>query len=201
MDLPPFRTLIPLFEELRGERVLIRPYNEGDAPALHAAIDESRDELRPWLPFADAHRSLDETRDFILRAFADYVLRQDMHLGLWDHTTDRLIGAIGFRPRDWSIGYFAIGYWLRTSATRRGYVTEAVRLLTDFAFDTLGAQRVEICCDVRNWRSAAVAERLGFVREGQLRNHQRAADGSLRTTLVYALTTSDPRWLEPEQEE
>jgi ribosomal-protein-serine acetyltransferase len=50
------RTLIPLFEELRGERVLVRPYQESDAQALFEAVAESRDHLRPWLPFADTHQ-------------------------------------------------------------------------------------------------------------------------------------------------
>jgi RimJ/RimL family protein N-acetyltransferase len=39
-----------------------------------------------------------------------------------------------------------------------------------------------------------VAERLGFVREARLRNEARATDGSLRDTLIFALTPDDPRW-------
>jgi len=57
MSTEAYCTLIPLFEELRGERVLVRPYRESDAQALFEAVAESRDHLRPWLPFADAHQS------------------------------------------------------------------------------------------------------------------------------------------------
>ena len=73
-------------------------------------------------------------------------------------------------------------------------MAEAVRLLADFAFNELHANRVMIRCDARNARSAGVAERLGFVREACLRNEARANDGSLRDTLIFALTPSDPRW-------
>lgn len=45
-----YPTLQPMFEELRGNRVLLRPYTLADAAERHAANDESRDHLRPWEP-------------------------------------------------------------------------------------------------------------------------------------------------------
>jgi len=65
-------------------------------------------------------------------------------------------------------------------------MTEAVEAIFGFAVRELAANRVEIRCDERNVRSAAVAERLGFPLEGVLRSDARATDGSLRNTKVYA---------------
>jgi ribosomal-protein-serine acetyltransferase len=194
LEHPPYQTLIPLFDELRGERVIVRPYRLEDAPAVRDAIVESRDHLRPWMPFADAHQTVDETRDWLIRSSASWQLREDMFTGLWDAATGRYLGSSGLHPHNWQLGYFEIGYWVRVSAQGQGYVTEAVKLQTDFAFEVLHARRVEIRCDARNTRSAAVAERLGFVREARLRQDTRAPDGSLRDTLVFALIESDPRW-------
>lgn len=191
---PMYQTLIPVFAELRGPRVLVRPYRESDAEALHEAIDESRDHVRPWLPFADQHQTVDETRDWIIRTMASWLLRENLECSLWEMTTGRYLGGLGVHPRNWTLGYFEIGYWLRASAEGHGFVTEAVRLFGDYAFTALGARRLEIRCDARNRRSAAVAERLGFQREATLRNHMRAPDGSLRTTLIHSLLDSDPRW-------
>ncbi|TMD65260.1 MAG: GNAT family N-acetyltransferase, partial [Chloroflexi bacterium] len=87
--------------------------------------------------------------------------------------------------------YFEIGYWLRVSAPGHGYMTEAVQLLTNYAFSSLAANRVEIRCDERNVRSAAIPRRLGFIQEARMRNHEAAPDGTLRTTLVFALIPSD----------
>ncbi len=70
-------------------------------------------------------------------------------------------------------------------------MTEAVRLLTDYAFDQLGARRVMLRIDERNQRSIALAERLHFLREGTLRNHERAADGTLRNMVIFALIPLD----------
>lgn len=86
---------------------------------------------------------------------------------------------------------FEIGYWLRTSAWGRGYVSEAVQVLSRFAFEMLGANRVEIRCDPRNTRSAAVPTRLGFVQEALLRNDVRDGAGELRDILIFALTPDD----------
>jgi RimJ/RimL family protein N-acetyltransferase len=193
-----YRTLLPLFAELRGERVLVRPYQLQDAEALREAISESRDHLRPWLPFADQHQTVEESRDWITRSMASWLLRDDLITSLWDQSTGRFIGGSGLHPRgyphNWDAGTFEIGYWVRKSAEGQGYVSEAVKLQTDYAFASLGANRVFIRCDARNSRSAAVPERLGFVREALLRNDARAVDGTIRSTLVYSLIPGDPRW-------
>lgn len=189
-----YRTLMPIADELQGERVVVRAYRLEDAEALHEAIEESRDHLRPWMAWAREHQSLDETRDFILRCQARWLLREGFTSGVFDVHTGRLLGGSGFRPVDWDVRTFEIGYWLRAGAEGHGYVTESTRLLTDYLFDQLAAQRVQILCDARNTRSASVPARLGFTREALLRHYVRAVDGSLENTLVFAMIPSDPRW-------
>jgi len=191
MKVATYRTLIPLFEELRSERIIVRPYRESDAQSLFEAVAESRDHLRPWLPFADEHQTVEESRDWILQQVASWVLREDLMPGVWEAATGLFLGGSGLHPRNWETRYFEIGYWLRASATGQGYITEAVQLLSDYAFSTLAATRVEIRCDERNVRSAAVAQRLGFVQEARLRNEQLAAGGVLRNTLIFALIPTD----------
>jgi RimJ/RimL family protein N-acetyltransferase len=192
--MPRYRSSIPIFDDLRGERVVLRGWGVADAEALREAIADSRDHLRPWMPFADEHQSVEETRDWIVHSMARQLLRESFDQGIWELEGGRLLGGIGADPQDWAIPSFEIGYWLRASAEGHGYMTEAVRLLTDCLFIRLEAQRVQIRCDARNRRSAAVPRRLGFVAEGCLRNYARATDGSLEDTLVFALIASDPRW-------
>ena len=191
MSTPPYRTLIPLFDELRGERVVVRPYRESDAQALLEAVAESRDHLRPWLPFADEHQTVDESRNWILQQMAHWILRNDLILSIWDQETKRYLGGTGLHPHDWTIGYFEIGYWIRVSAEGHGYIAESVSLLTVYAFENLKANRIEIRCDELNARSAAIPKRLGFVLEGRLRNHVAMPDGRLRTTLIFSLIPED----------
>ncbi len=186
-----YRTLISLFEELQGERVLVRPYRESDAQDLYEAVNESRDHLRPWLPFADAHQTVEESRDWIIHRMAEWLLRENMSASLWEKASRRFLGGIGLHVHNWKSRHFEIGYWLRASAAGHGYMTEGVQLLTGFAFSELAATRVAIRCDERNSRSAGVARRLGFVQEARLRNDFLAPDGTLRTTLLFAMIRED----------
>lgn len=193
--LAPYPSLQPIFEELRGARVLLRPYTLADAAERYAANAESRDHLRPWEPEqADAFRTLDETRDWIIRVTADWRVRKRFSIGIWQIQTQKYLGGLGLHPREpdgWSIPAFSIGYWVRVSEQGHGYITEAVRLVTHYVLDVFQAQRVEITCDTRNTRSIAVAERIGFVQEGRLRNVWRYPDGTLADEVVYALTPAD----------
>lgn len=184
-------TLVPLFEELRGERVIVRPYRIEDAEALKEAVEESREHLRPWMPWADSHRSIEESRDWLLRMSAKLLLREELGFGIWHAETGQYLGGVGLHPRNWEIRSFEVGYWLRKSAEGKGYTIEAVRLLVQFALEELKANRIEIRCDERNVRSAAVARRLGFKQEALLRNHMAAPDGALRNTLIFSRIPGD----------
>ena len=66
-------------------------------------------------------------------------------------------------------------------------MTEAVGRITQFAFEDLGARRVEIRCDEKNSKSRALAERLEFTLEGTLKQDSLGPeDNSLRNTCIYA---------------
>lgn len=187
----PNPLLIPMFEELRGERVIVRPYTDEDAAGLQEAVDQSRDHIRPWLPFADFHQTVEDSLLWIKEQRAKWILRQSMNMAIVDAPTGRYLGGTGLHPREWGIPSFEIGYWLRAGEEGKGYMLEAVRMLTDFTLDSLHAKRIHIQCDERNTRSANVARRLGYTQEGLLRNEFMAPDGSPRNTLVFSLIPED----------
>jgi RimJ/RimL family protein N-acetyltransferase len=121
------------------------------------------------------------------RAHADFMARTDLMLLMFDRATGIEVGATGLHRIDWRVPKFEIGYWLRTTYTGRGLMTEAVLKLTEFAFETLKAHRVEVRCDERNTRSAAVAQRCGYSLEGILRHNGRDhLTGALENTMVFA---------------
>ncbi len=187
MSTPLYHTLLPLFEELHDEHLIVRPYRESDAQDLFDAINESREHLRPWLPFADQLQTIEETRNGINTKRAHWLLREDMGMSIRAKESGRFLGGISLHPRVWEIGYFEISYWLRSGAEGHGYITAAAQLLVNYAFTSLHAQRLEIRCDERNARSAAVARRLGFIQEACLRHDSCAPAGSLRNTLIFGL--------------
>ena len=158
---------------------------------MFEAVEESRERLRPWLPWATGHRSVEESRETVVRMQAYWLLREDLAVGLFERSSGRLLGGSGLHRIDWRLRNFEIGYWLRTSAEGQGYVSEAVQLLTRLAFTTLGANRVEIRMDPANERSRKVPERLGFLLEGRLRRRAWGVDGHPTDCLIFALIPED----------
>ena len=196
-DSQSFVALRPMFNELRGPRVLVRSYELADAPQRFEAMEESREHIRRWDPDdAEVCRSLDDTTDWIVRKTAQWSLRQAFSMGFWSQDTNRYLGGIGLhlrQPGGWAVPAFSIGYWVRPSEQGLGYVTEAVGLVVDYALNVLEAQRIEIVCDPENIRSASIPQRLGFQLEGRVRNIYRHPDGRLCDELIFGLTPTDRR--------
>jgi RimJ/RimL family protein N-acetyltransferase len=170
------------------ERLLVRAPRPGDGAELHAAIIESLAELTPWMPWAQEPQSPLTCENDVLSAYADFLARRDLRLQLYLRSApETMVGSSGLHRIDWSVPRLEIGYWLRTRFAGQGYATEAVRGVAAFAFRELGAERLEIWCDERNERSAAVARRAGFRHEATLRHRHRDVDGALATDLGFGL--------------
>lgn len=189
-----YPTLIPVAEELRGPRIVLRRHRADDDADLYAALEASRERLAPWLSFPDRLVSIEAMRDYLIQREAKWLLREILGYAIWHGETQAYLGGVDLHSISWERRFFALGYWLRDGAEGQGYMNEAVRLVTDYAFTALNANKVALRCDARNTRSAAVAEALGFVLEGRLRGEQLAKDGTLADELQYARIRDDPPW-------
>mgnify|MGYP001044443986 CR=1 FL=1 len=178
--------------QFETERLLIRGPLPGDGQPVRDAVIESQPELKQWLPWAVDIPSATEYEVIVRQGQLKFLAREDMWLLLFLKESGRFVGGSGLHRPNWAVPSFEIGYWVRTSLVGRGYITEAVNGITRFAFDTLAARRVEIQCDSRNVRSAAVARRCGYDLEGPLRQDGRHhLDNSLRDTLIFAKIQPD----------
>lgn len=186
--------LLDIPESFETERLIIRAPRAGDGGIMNAAMAETIENLRRWLPmpWTQKLQTPEETEESVRRSSALWILREDMRMGLFRKTDGLYVGACGLHRIDWSVMRFEIGYWVRASLEGQGYIGEAVNGVTRFAFDVLGAERIEIRCDGRNSRSAAVAQKAGYLLEATLRHNDTTADGSaLRDTLVFSMIRDD----------
>jgi [ribosomal protein S5]-alanine N-acetyltransferase len=88
-----------------------------------------------------------------------------------------LIGDCGFRVDDVTVGTAEVGYRLKRECWGKGYGSEAVGGVLQWAFDILGLHRVIALIDTRNAASIALVERLGFRREGAFQQSYREGQG------------------------
>lgn len=186
-DAKSFLTIPSFPNSFESERLVIRAPEIGDALDAWNAIKNSLPALKKWMPWAQHEPILHETEESLREAVADFVTRKDLRLHIFLKETGEFIGSSGLHRIDWKIPKFEIGYWLDTTYEGNGYMTEAVERITKFAFEHLGARRVEIRCDEENEKSRKIAERLAFNLEGTLKQDSLSADGnSLRNTCIYA---------------
>ena len=178
--------LLEVPDRLRTARLLLRPPRTGDGAIVNQAVVESAAELAPWMPWAVPTPTIEDTEKWCRESAAKWLRRQEIHFLLFLRDSEICLGACGMHRIEWKVPMAEIGYWIRTSHAHNGYVTEAVAAVTSLAMQTLEISRVEIRCDEKNLRSAAVAERAGYTLEGVLRNDTRNHQGSLRSTCIYA---------------
>jgi RimJ/RimL family protein N-acetyltransferase len=182
--------LLDIPERFETNRLLNRAPQVGEGATIHPAIIESIDNLRPWLNWAQHTPTLTDSEIRVRRERAEFLARKYLHFYLWRKADAQFVGGLFIKP-DWSIPAFEIGYWQRTSMQGHGYMAEALTGLAEFAFQHLRAQRLEVFCDTRNTRSAAVAERAGFRLEAQLTKSWRNGQGELTDSLLYVRIAPD----------
>lgn len=184
--------LLDFPERLDGSRIYLRPCKPGDGPMVHDAILASKEELKPWMPWANRDQTLEETEENLRKAQAEYILREDIRLYVMRKEDDIFLGSTGLHRMNWETKKFEIGYWMDSRYSKKGYMTEAVELLTNFTFDKLLANRVEIRCDSKNINSRRIPEKLGYTLEGTLRHDSYDSTGtSLRDTCIFSKIRSD----------
>ncbi len=179
---------------LRGERVSLRLPSLRDHAAWAALRLQSRTFLErwepPWPPDAldraafrrRVRRGQDEAR--MSTAFAFLVFR---------HEDDRLVGGIALSDIRRGIAQSGdIGYWTGAPFASRGYMTDALRTVVDFAFEDLRLNRVAAACLPENGASRAVLRKAGFREEGVARAYLNI-NGRFADHLLFGVLASDPR--------
>lgn len=185
----PDPMLIDLPERIDTGRFVLRAPRPGDGAMVNAAVCASIERLKRWMPWAQKPPTPEESELECRRMAARFLRREDLPLFIVEPEAsgdERLLGGTGLHRIDWSVPRFEVGYWRRTGEEGRGIVVEAVRALSRFAFDRLGARRVEIRMDPTNAASRRVAEHAGFTFEGLLRRDSLDVERRPRDTLVYS---------------
>ena len=170
------------------DELVLREFTEADAERVFTAVKDNYEHLRIFMIWSKPDYSLVDAREFIAKSIED--AKQNKSLGFGIFRAESLIGAIGFSRFDTSTGTTEIGYWIDHREEGKGIMSRASQLLIEYAFTELKLNRVEIRCSTENRRSAAVPERLGFLKEGVLRQSQ-LIKGRLHDFLVFGLLASE----------
>ena len=166
----------------------LRQIGLDDAEELTELIDRNRSYLREWLPWLDNSKSIEDTLRFIGRSVEQAEDANGLTFGII--CDERLAGVIGQHYVDTLNQKTELGYWLDAAHQGRGIMTRATARLTDYTFTHQRCNRVLLHCAVRNFKSRGVAERLGFVQEGILREAEWLYDHYV-DLVVYSMLQRD----------
>ena len=178
---------------LRTERLRLRPFADADADALFALHSSAR-VLRywdspPWTERTRAERFLAVSRQLEEDGTGARVAMERRS----DATFLGWCGLVRWNPDYRSA---SLGYCLGEGGWGDGYATEAASALLQWGFDTLDLNRVQAETDTRNLASARVLEKLGFVREGTLREDC-VVNGEVSDSWVFGLLRREWRPVAP----
>ena len=170
--------------ELRDGDLVLRPWTEDDVDAMVAGCNDA--EVAHWIPTIPHPYTAEDARAFIRGEV------RDDHDAMAIELDGTVVGGIGmgvnaheYRAR--------VGYWVTACARGKGTCTRALRVLSRYALDELGLQRVDLITDPDNRASQRVAEKVGFQREGVLRAHLRHPDGRIRDSVLFSLLPGELR--------
>ena len=169
---------------LTGARVTLRPWRSADAPSLarHANNVNVAKQLRDRFPHP---YTIADARQFIhivsgARPATNFAIVVD----------GEAVGGIGFYPgADVERFSAEIGYWLSESYWGRGITTEAIQLLSAYAFDVCNMLRLFALPFADNRQSLRVLEKAGYSREAILRASS-VKYGQVRDQALYALVNA-----------
>jgi RimJ/RimL family protein N-acetyltransferase len=168
---------------LSSPRLTLRWLTSTDAPALFA-IFSNPEVMRYWS--TPPQRDLSEAIQMVQRVQADYESSSALRVGIERNADGRLVGVCSLFRFDDSQHRAEIGYALGRAFWGAGYMHEALQSFIDYAFYTLHLGRLEADIDPRNRASAKTLERLGFQREGYLRERW-LVNGELSDSALYGL--------------
>jgi ribosomal-protein-serine acetyltransferase len=146
------------------DEITLRLIEADHAEELFAVVDANRDSLLPWMRWVN-----EVTDPEVLRGHISQWVKQTAETGcmsLGIEMDGELVGVVFHVRPDTVNKQVEVGYWLAESARGRGAASRAVRAMLDITFRDLGFNRVNIRVAPENTASLALAERLGFNREG-----------------------------------
>jgi len=178
--------------EILTERLRLRAPRRGDSGPLHAAIDETLEQLVPWLPWARPGHSRADTRRYLRAARLAWARATAFEFVIESRPDGPIVGVISLHRIDWLRRSAGIGYWIRRSRFGQGLATEACDALVAHAFAALTLHRIEALVALVNKPSQRVVEKLGFTREGVAREVE-FIDGEFLDHFQYSRLESDLR--------
>lgn len=172
-----------MFPILETERLLLREITEEDAAIIFSIL--SKDEVTRYYG-QETLETIDQAKDIIKNHQKKFVENRGFRWGIVKKDTNHLIGTIGLDSYIIKQRRADIGYEIHPDQWGKGYATEAALKVISYGFDVLNLMRIGAVVFPENSPSNKLLNRLGFQKEGTLRNYI-FQNGKSFDTFVYSI--------------
>lgn len=150
---------------LKGKRIYLRPLKKSDAKQMTEFAKDKSVSRFTRIPHP---YTIKNSYDFIKKSDKSWKTDKDYNFGIFlkDNTH---IGNIGIHEISRVNKKCEIGYFLGKKFRKKGYMTEAVKVISKFIFNKLKVHRIEVTIHPKNLRSQKLIERIGGKYEGYMR--------------------------------
>lgn len=175
---------------LTTPRLLLRPYKTVDMQEHLTAVQESSEQLGPWLEWCYPEYNQHDAHEWISSSRLNWQTDISYELAIFNRHNDAFIGSITLSAMLPMCNSTNLGYWVRSSYHQQGVATEATIAVANFAFQTLDLTRLEMVIHTGNFASQKTALACHAKFECEARNRIFAHD-QVSNGLVYSLIPED----------
>lgn len=158
--------------KLIGKRIVLKRVlpTIKNADMVFKVVDSDRYHLKLWVPWERTIRAVEDYFKYLLDTDDKTKKGEKIDYGIF--LNDEYIGNTGIFDISQEKKSAEIGYWLCSRFTRKGYATEAVKILEKEFFENYKLNRIQIKCDDTNKASAGVAKKCGYKLDGKIREDE-----------------------------
>ncbi len=165
---------------LLTNRCVVRRFREGEGEAFFELLGNNTGHLQDHFPHLVANMDTPAKAEvFLRRRIAGWLLQEDYTFGIWLNEKTKLIGYVHIFNLEWDTPKAEISYFIDRDVTQQGLMTEVLARCVRFAFLDLHLEKIYLHVLADNYASQRLARRIGFQREGELRNEFRRIGGQL----------------------
>lgn len=171
------------FPTLETERIKLIEITPIHAGSLFAIL--SLDEVTRYYG-TDTFKSIEEAKKLIDMFQKNFYEKRSMRWGIVLKENNKFIGTIGLNGLQLKNKKAEIGYEIHPSYWRKGYSSEAIKEILRYSYQELGLNRIGAVVYLENKASSNLLEKLGFKKEGELRDYL-FQNNSFHTTNMFSL--------------
>jgi ribosomal-protein-serine acetyltransferase len=172
-------------ELIVDDEIILKTLQLKDVESRYKAIDENRAFLKKWLGWLDFYKKSGDLLEYT-KVCQEREKKQEAYVfGIY--YLDEFVGSIEIQEINFRNKKCEIGYWLSEKYNGKGIMIRSCKTIINYIFDNIGLNRISILVATENYESQAIPEKLGFIKEGTLKNNE-CLYGNFVDNYIYGMT-------------